>query len=65
MEKNVGLVVNQRKGVKVKGGKRGNGSPCMTVMSLKEYFKNVSSTKHFEKPETHQTSNLSSTKRNF
>ena len=30
------------KGVTVRGGEKGRGSPCMSVLSLREHFKNIS-----------------------
>ena len=36
------IVINQKKGVVVKGGRKGKGAPCMTVLSLKDFFKDLS-----------------------
>ena len=52
----VELVVNQKKGISVKGGKKGKGLPCMTVMSLRDYFKNLSKTKNLSNVQTETTS---------
>ena len=43
------IVINQKKGVVVKGarkgkgGRKGKGAPCMTLLSLNDFFKNLSS----------------------
>ena len=53
-----GPIVNQR--ISVKGGKKGRGLPCMTVMSLRDYFKNISTTKNLT---NFKTETVSSPKR--
>ena len=42
VDKSVRIVTNQKKGVVVKGGRKGKGAPCMTVLNLKDFFKNLS-----------------------
>ena len=36
------VATNQGRGVAIRGGRKGRGSPCMTVLSLQEHFKNIS-----------------------
>ena len=42
VDKSVRIVTNQKKGVVVKGGRKGKGAPCMTVLNLKDFFKTLS-----------------------
>ena len=44
-------VLSQKRGVMVKGGKKGRGPPCMTVNSLQEHFRKIAASKNIQNSE--------------